>query len=336
MGESAFLPENVQIVSSTQGAWNGLRIDVTSFQCVGQACHQLQNLDETRLSVVLEEIGGRCEPRLRADRPNPIDHMPRHMHFAPAGLAMWGYTDDARAVKDASVCFDLKSLSDQMDVKFSRDVITVPRVRFADDRLWTLVRLLSEAVGDPDPSMQLYGDGLTLAIVARLFARPPASQMEDGRGLAPWRLRRVIDYLDTALPDRVELTELAALAGLSPFHFSRAFKVSTGMAPYQWQLDARIRRAQTLLMDTEASLDQVAEATGFADAVHFGRTFRKLVGATPAAWRRDRKTWSRHPQQNPTAERRIGQGFFKPTTTLVRGMDDDEATPPSPKTNGGQ
>ena len=61
------------------------------------------------------------------------------------------------------------------------------------------------------------------------------------------------------------------------------------MAPYRWQLDARVRRAQGLLIDTSASLDHVAEATGFADAVHFGRTFRKLTGATPAAWRRDRK-----------------------------------------------
>ena len=60
--------------------------------------------------------------------------------------------------------------------------------------------------------------------------------------------------------------------------------------PYRWQLDARIRRAQALLIDTNASLDDVAEATGFADAVHFGRTFRKLTGATPAAWRHDRKT----------------------------------------------
>jgi AraC family transcriptional regulator len=61
------------------------------------------------------------------------------------------------------------------------------------------------------------------------------------------------------------------------------------MAPYRWQLDARIRRAQLLLINTNTSLDDVAEATGFADAVHFGRTFRKLTGATPAAWRHDRK-----------------------------------------------
>jgi AraC family transcriptional regulator len=79
------------------------------------------------------------------------------------------------------------------------------------------------------------------------------------------------------------------MAGLSQAHFSRTFKVSTGMAPYRWQLDTRIRRAQALLMDSRASLNEVAEATGFADAVHFGRTFRKLTGATLAAWRRNRK-----------------------------------------------
>jgi len=144
------------------------------------------------------------------------------------------------------------------------------------------------AVNDPDPSSQLYGDGLIAAIAARLFA-DPREPGADAKGLAPCQLRRVVEYLDAHLAGRVDLAHLAALAGLSQSHFSRAFKASTGMAPYRWQLDARIRRAQALLIDTSASLDDVAEATGFADAVHFGRTFRKLTGATPAAWRHDRK-----------------------------------------------
>ncbi len=290
MHKNVSMPENVLTVSAIRGGWNGARIDVTCFQCVGQASHKLHHSGETRLSVVLEEIGGRCEPRLRPDRPNPIDHVPRHMHFAPGGLEMWGYTADARFVKDATLSFDLKALAEQTAMDFSGDLATTPRLRFSDDRLWTLVRLLSEAVDDPDPSAQLYGDGLVIAIAARLFALPPASRMEDGKGLAPWRLRRVIDYLDAHLPERVDLAYLSELAGLSPSHFSRAFKASTGMAPYRWQLDARIRRAQAQLIDTDASLDQVAEATGFADAVHFGRTFRKLTGVAPAAWRRVRKS----------------------------------------------
>jgi AraC family transcriptional regulator len=165
----------------------------------------------------------------------------------------------------------------------------MPRLRFSDDRIWTLVRLLSDVVNDSDPSTQLYGDGLTAAITARLFAEPPKLGAE-AKGLAPSQLQRVLEYLDAHLPKRVDLRHLAALAGLSQSHFSRAFKASTGMAPYHWQLDARIRRAQALLIGTGASLDDVAEATGFADAVHFGRTFRKFTGATPAAWRHDRKS----------------------------------------------
>lgn len=290
MQQNPDLPENVVSVSALQGGSNGVRIDVTGFHCVGRVSHQFRQTDETRLSVVLDEIGGYCEPRLRPNRPNPIDHMPRHMHFAPAGLEMWGHTDDVRFVRDATLSFDIEQLSETMATVFPEDVLSAPRLRFADDRLWTLVRLLSDALGETDPSTQLYCDGLTTAIAARLFSLPPPSRAKDSRGLAPWRLRRIIDYLEARLPERVELADLAALAGLSPAHFSRAFKASTGMAPYQWQLDARIRRAQAQLLDTDVPLDEVAAATGFADAVHFGRTFRKLTGAAPAAWRRELKS----------------------------------------------
>ena len=283
------LPENVLSLSVARRAWNGVGVDVSEFHCAGRVAHHLRYESETRLSVLLEEVGSPCEPRLREDQPCPIGYMPRHMHFAPAGMEMWGYSADTRFVKDATLTFDLAVLGKQLATEFDADATATPRLRFSDDRLWTLVRLLSDAVNDPDPSTQLYGDGLIAAITARLFAEPPEPGA-DGKGLALWQLRRVVEYLDAHLPKRIDLAHLAALAGLSQSHFSRTFKASTGMAPYRWQLDARIRRAQALLIDTSASLDQVAEATGFADAVHFGRTFRKLTGATPAAWRHDRKS----------------------------------------------
>jgi len=282
------LPENVLSVSVARRAWNGVHVDITEFHCGGRVAHHLCYETETRLSVLLEEVGSHCEPRLREDQPCPIGYMPRHMHFAPAGMEMWGYSADARFVKDATLTFDLAVLGERLATEFDADATATPRLRFSDDRLWTLVRLLSGAVNDPDPSTQLYGDGLIAAIAARLFAEPPELGA-DAKGLTPSQLRRVVEYLDALLPGRVNLAHLATLAGLSQSHFSRAFKASTGMAPYRWQLDARIRRAQALLIDSSASLDDVAEATGFADAVHFGRTFRKFTGATPAAWRNDRK-----------------------------------------------
>lgn len=275
-------------LSLAQRAWNGVSVDISEYHCAGRVVHPLRRQTETRLSVVLEEVGGHCEPRLREDQPCPIGYMPRHMHFAPAGLEMWGYSADARIVKEATLSFDLAILSERLSTGFNAEAIAAPRLRFSDDRIWTLVNLLSDAVNDSDPSAQLYGDGLIAAVAARLFAT--RESVADARGLAPYQLQRVIEYLEAHLPARVELAQLAKLADLSQSQFSRAFKASTGMAPYRWQLDARIRRAQALLIDTSASLDDVADATGFADAVHFGRTFRKFTGATPAAWRHYRNT----------------------------------------------
>jgi AraC-like DNA-binding protein len=275
-------------VTTARRAWNGVRVDVSEYHCAGRVVHHMRYETETRLNALLEEVGNHCEPRLREDLPCAIGYTPRHMYFAPAGMEMWGFSADTRFVKDATLTFDFAVLGERLAAGFNADATTTPRLRFSDDRIWTLARLLSEVVNDPDPSVQLYGDGLTAAIAARLFADPSAISAGES-GLAPWQLRRIIDHLDAHLPQRVELAQLAALAGLSQSHFSRAFKASTGMAPYRWQLDARVRRAQALLIDTRASLDQVAETTGFADAVHFGRTFRKITGATPAAWRRDRK-----------------------------------------------
>ena len=152
--------------------------------------------------------------------------------------------------------FDLAVASEQLATGFDGDAVAAPRLRFSaiGSGLWWR-RLLSDAVNDPDPSAQLYGDGLTAAIAARLFANP-ARPAVDGKGLAPWQLRRIVEYLDAHLPGRVELAHLAALVDLSQAHFSRAFKASTGMAPYRWQLDARIRRAQALLIDSRASLQR--------------------------------------------------------------------------------
>lgn len=286
------LPENVVDIAVSRRIWNGVRVEVTEWHGAGVVTHKFPHETENRLVALLEEVGSPCEPRLRADRPCPVGYTPRHMDFAPAGMEMWGHSADVRFVKDATLALDFAALGERLETKIDADAVAAPRLRFADDRIWPLVRLLSGAVNDPDPSTQLYGDGLTAAIVARLLADPaqadPAQAVADGSGLAPWKLRRVVDYLEARLPERVGLADLAALAGLSQSHFSRAFKASTGMAPYRWQLDARIRRAQSLLIDPNASLDEVAEATGFADAVHFGRTFRKLTGAAPGAWRRDR------------------------------------------------
>jgi AraC-like DNA-binding protein len=281
------LPENVLSLSVARRSWNGVCLDVISAHCAGRVAHHLCYASHTRVAALLEEVGSPCEPRLREHEPSAMPYVPHHLYFAPAGMDVWGYSADMRFVRDAVLTFDIAAVGERLAQTVGRDLGTAPRLRFTDDRLWTLIKLLTEVVDDADPSVQLYGDGLTTAIVARLMSEQHRP-VRTPTGLAPWQLKRVVDYLEAHIAQRVELATLAALVGLSQSHFSHAFRVSTGVAPYRWQLEARIRRAQRLLLETRAPLEQVAEDTGFADAVHFGRTFRRLTGTPPAAWRHDR------------------------------------------------
>ncbi|WP_312016802.1 helix-turn-helix transcriptional regulator [Bradyrhizobium japonicum] len=82
------------------------------------------------------------------------------------------------------------------------------------------------------------------------------------------------------------LSELASLAGLSQFHFVRAFKNSVGLSPYQYVLSERVRAAKELLLNRNLSIADVALAVGFSDASQVNRAFRKLIGATSTVFRR--------------------------------------------------
>ena len=288
MENQSVLPENLVDVSTVVRSWNGVDVVLTEFSATGRVLLQLAHDDQSRLGMILDEVGEcRAEPRLRGNVPCPIDYKPRQMHFTPAGMPLWGYSDDVRYARDINLCFDIGALGERCGIEVPHDLTGTPRLRFIDDGIHALVGLLADAVSDPDPSAQLYGDALVSAIAIRLF-RGNQAVVKGAAKLSPAQLNDALGFLEASLPARVDLATLAGLAGLSQSHYHRAFKASTGLAPYQWQLLARIERAKALLLDTCASLDDVAAATGFADAVHFGRTFRKLTGATPSAWRRDR------------------------------------------------
>lgn len=292
MSSASELPENVASRKTTSRRWNGVTIDLHELHCTGRILFPVERENEasSRLCAQLEEVGkDRAEARTAPHTPNPFPYKPRPMFFVPPKLDVWGHSADSRYIQCATVRFDAGAVRERLGLPESLRLPDVPRLRFNDDRLWTLVRLLADAIGDDDPGAQLYGDSLTAAIAARLL-QAPTEVKGSVPGLSALQLRDAIGYLEAKLPAKVELATLAQLAGLSQSHYNRAFKASTGLAPYQWQLQARVDRAKDLLLNTNSRLEEVAEATGFADAVHFGRTFRKITGATPAAWRTDRLT----------------------------------------------
>jgi transcriptional regulator of acetoin/glycerol metabolism len=104
-------------------------------------------------------------------------------------------------------------------------------------------------------------------------------------GLPPSAMRRVREHVEVHLSESMDLAELAGVAGLSVFHFARAFKQSTGVAPHHYLVHRRIERAREMLACSKLPLSEVALATGFADQSHLARHFRQILGMTPGQFR---------------------------------------------------
>lgn len=117
-----------------------------------------------------------------------------------------------------------------------------------------------------------------------------ASSAETGgrHGLAPWALRRVLSHIEANLGKQIRNTDLADMARLSTYHFNVAFRNSVGDSPHAYIIRRRVERAQGLMLSTNATLSDIALECGLSDQAHLTRLFRRIVGESPAAWRRAR------------------------------------------------
>jgi AraC family transcriptional regulator len=113
-------------------------------------------------------------------------------------------------------------------------------------------------------------------------------------GLAPWRERRVIQFIDANLTKPITLRDLAEQAGLSRMYFAAQFRLSTGLTPHAFLLNRRIDHAKRLMSTTDIPLIQVALEVGFQSHAHFSTVFRKFTGTTPGKWRCETRGVKRH------------------------------------------
>ena len=118
----------------------------------------------------------------------------------------------------------------------------------------------------------------------------PVSSPAARGGLAPWQSRRAQEMMRSRLDEAIPVAELARAVSLSPGHFVRAFKQTTGQPPHRWLIEQRIDKAKQLLIGTTLSLGEIALACGFADQSHFTRMFSRVTHSTPGAWRRDKRS----------------------------------------------
>jgi AraC family transcriptional regulator len=104
-------------------------------------------------------------------------------------------------------------------------------------------------------------------------------------GLPQHKLKRVQAFVDEHLAEAMHVDQLAGEVHMSPFHFARMFKQTTGQSPHLYVVSQRIERAKALLRDSEVPLIAIAAQTGFRTQGHFTGVFRRYTGLTPRVFR---------------------------------------------------
>lgn len=145
-----------------------------------------------------------------------------------------------------------------------------------------LAELDSEGLGG-----QLYAESLANVLAVHLLRHYTAegrTQKFTG-GMSRQKLRIVTEFIAENYEQDLSLSELARVAGMSTFHFARAFKRATGTTPHQYLIKFRVERAKALLVESEMPLVEVGFRAGFSHQSHFSRLFRRLTGSTPLSYR---------------------------------------------------
>jgi AraC family transcriptional regulator len=140
------------------------------------------------------------------------------------------------------------------------------------------------------PSL-LRSEELALRIIERVIALM-ASDRQTPAAPTGREMRRVIEAIRLVESDAtraLELKEMAAVAGMSKYHFLRVFRRLTGMTPHRYLISARLRRAALALMSSRRPVIAVALDAGFGDLSTFNKTFRAVFGLTPTQYRNLRR-----------------------------------------------
>ncbi len=181
----------------------------------------------------------------------------------------------------------LRACADELGAASAPEIAT--RVGFDDPPLVRLAHALA-AETETSPDGMLVADALRIALIERIIVAysslaERAGLRQPAKRLGTQTLRLLDAFIDAHLGHELRIGDLAALAGMSRFHFARTFRATVGSTPHQYVLRRRLERARALLRSPQIALRDVAAATGFADQSHLTRHLKRRYGVTPGALR---------------------------------------------------
>jgi AraC family transcriptional regulator len=166
----------------------------------------------------------------------------------------------------------------------------VPRFAVVDPLLEQLVIAVAKALRDGSADDRLYVETIAQLVAVHLArVHSSRSRMQAAAPLdrlSQARTRHLLDYIEQHLADNLSLAVLAAQVSLSPLYLVRAFRAAVGQPPHRYVVERRIDRARRLLATTQLPVAEIALATGFSSQSHLTNWFRRVVGVSPAAYRK--------------------------------------------------
>lgn len=176
----------------------------------------------------------------------------------------------------------------QLTATDADNIELIPQFKLDDPLICQMAIALKTQLESPGEWSRIYVESMATAFSAHLWqhysTRKPQGE-SDSQGLSTTQLRQATEYIHEHADQNPSLIEIAQQVSLSPYHFSRLFKLSTGLSPHQYLINCRITQAKQLLKTTALSISEVAAQAGFTDQSHLARHFKRQFGVPPSQFR---------------------------------------------------
>jgi AraC family transcriptional regulator len=182
----------------------------------------------------------------------------------------------------------LRRASEEAFDREPANVEILPRFLIRDLILEGIAHQLLRQMMSPKAYSRLSADELAQKLALHLIGAHSSSQSvppSRSYAMAPRRLARAKEYIESNLSQDISLQELADVASMSIFHFAKMFRLATGLAPHQYLTWRRMSEARSLLHRSHLSISEVGQAVGYHSRTHFTLLFRRCLGMSPSEFR---------------------------------------------------
>lgn len=169
------------------------------------------------------------------------------------------------------------------------EVEIIPQFKIRDPLIQGIGLALKTELELDSHGGQLYAESLASTLVVHLIHRYSTKQHQNQNnagGLPKYKLQQAIDYIKNHYTGNISLEAIATELGMSRYYFARLFKESTGLTPYQYIIQYRVKKAKQLLTQQSLSIKEISRYLGFANQNQFATFFYRYAGVSPNEYRK--------------------------------------------------